>query len=90
MDGKGVILVMLEEFNRNLENDLPNLEGYIKFKSEDGEIYYSPTRETRQQITIQNLIKENTLLKAQIKAQSDREEFIEDCIAEMAMQVYSF
>lgn len=31
---------------------------------------------------------ENKLLKAQIQAQSDRSDFIEDCIAEMATQVY--
>lgn len=31
---------------------------------------------------------ENKLLKAQITAQSDRADFVEDCIAEMAMQVY--
>ena len=31
---------------------------------------------------------ENKLLKAQIAAQSDRADFVEDCIAEMAMQVY--
>ena len=31
---------------------------------------------------------ENELLRAQLKALSDRGEFIEDCIAEMAMQVY--
>ena len=41
------------------------------------------------QPTIKDLIKENELLKAQIKAQSDRNDFMEDCIAEMAMQVYS-
>lgn len=34
------------------------------------------------------LISENTLLKAQIQAQSDRSDFVEDCIAEMAMMVY--
>lgn len=34
------------------------------------------------------LTDENKLLKAQIQAQTDRSEFIEDCIAEMAMQVY--
>lgn len=34
------------------------------------------------------LASENTLLKAQIKAQSDRSDFVEDCIAEMATQVY--
>ena len=41
------------------------------------------------QPTIKDLIKENELLKAQIKAQSDRNDFMEDCIAEMAMQIYS-
>lgn len=32
---------------------------------------------------------ENKLLKAQIAAQSDRADFVDDCIAEMAMQVYN-
>lgn len=41
------------------------------------------------QPTITDLMKENELLKAQIKAQSDRNDFMEDCITEMAMQVYS-
>ena len=41
------------------------------------------------QPTITDLMKENELLKAQIKAQSDRNDFMEDCIAEMAMHVYS-
>lgn len=31
---------------------------------------------------------ENKLFKAQLQAQSDRADFIEDCIAEMATQVY--
>lgn len=34
------------------------------------------------------LTSENTLLKAQIQAQSDRSDFVEDCIAEMATVVY--
>lgn len=32
---------------------------------------------------------ENKLLKAQIQAQSDRSDFLEDCIAEMAGQLYN-
>lgn len=32
---------------------------------------------------------ENKLLKAQVRAQSDRSDFIEDCIAEMAGVVYA-
>lgn len=35
-----------------------------------------------------DLTSENTLLKAQIQAQSDRSDFVEDCIAEMATVVY--
>lgn len=33
--------------------------------------------------------KEKTLLKAQIKALSDRNDFLEDCVAEMASIVYA-
>lgn len=38
---------------------------------------------------IARLQSENALLKAQVEAVSLRNDFIEDCIAEMAMQVYS-
>lgn len=37
---------------------------------------------------IEILKEENTLLKAQVKSLSERGEFIDDCIAEMAMIVY--
>lgn len=37
---------------------------------------------------LEQLQSENKLLKAQLQAQSDRSDFIEDCIAEMATQVY--
>ncbi|OUP06240.1 hypothetical protein [Anaeromassilibacillus sp. An200] len=32
---------------------------------------------------------ENKILKAQLQAATDRQDFLEDCIAEMAMQVYA-
>lgn len=35
-----------------------------------------------------DLVAENQLLRAQVQALADRGEFVEDCIAEMAMQVY--
>ena len=38
---------------------------------------------------VEALKNENFMLKAQIQAMSDRNDFIEDCIAEMAMQVYT-
>ena len=39
--------------------------------------------------TIEDLEQENKLLKAQLKAQTERSDFIEDCIAEMAGVVYN-
>ena len=36
-----------------------------------------------------DLQQENKLLKAQLKAQTERSDFIEDCIAEMAGVVYN-
>lgn len=38
--------------------------------------------------TFETLQQENKLLKAQLQAQTERSDFIEDCIAEMATQVY--
>lgn len=39
--------------------------------------------------TLEELQVENKLQKAQLMAQGDRQDFIEDCIAEMAMQLYA-
>lgn len=38
---------------------------------------------------IEELQSENKLLKAQVQAQTERNDFMEDCIAEMAAQVYN-
>lgn len=38
--------------------------------------------------TVDELAAENDLLRAQVQSLANRGEFIEDCIAEMAMQVY--
>lgn len=46
---------------------------------------------TTQEMVLEQLeqtVRENTLLKAQVAAASERQEFLEDCIAEMAAQVY--
>lgn len=37
---------------------------------------------------LENLKEENKILKAQLQAQTERSDFIEDCIAEMATVVY--
>lgn len=59
----------------------PNFHGdFVEWTEEEKEEFY-PTPE-------QSNISDNELLKAQIQAISDRNDFIEDCIAEMAMEVY--
>lgn len=47
----------------------------------------SSTKQTDEE-KITALKQENKLLKAQLQAQTERSDFIEDCIAEMAVQVY--
>lgn len=54
--------------------------------SDDGSVYVEPKPENPQPTEKE---KEKTLMKAQIKALSDRNEFLEDCIAEMATTVYA-
>ena len=54
----------------------------------NGKRYYAVlTPKTNSEI--QELQKENSLLSAQLRAQTERSDFVEDCIAEMAMQVYA-
>ena len=48
-----------------------------------------PDVEPEKPTTIEDLKNENKLLKAQLKAQTDRSDFIEDCIAEMAGVIYN-
>lgn len=59
----------------------PNTKSFV----ENSEDYIPPNNLTPEEF----LRKENTLLKAQVQVLSDRSDFLEDCIAEMAMIVYS-
>ena len=52
----------------------------------DGEKVVSPLKAAWQEV--QTMQEELPMLKAQIQAISDRNDFIEDCIAEMATVVY--
>lgn len=52
----------------------------FKKKEQKNNILYTP---------IEQLQQENKLLKAQLKVQTERSDFIEDCIAEMAGVVYN-
>lgn len=80
------------------EPKLPPKKGYVEVELENGERAYMnastgvlekdevPTPSDEEKI--QTLQQENKLLKAQVQAQSGQLDFLEDCIAEMAMQVY--
>lgn len=80
-----------------LEKSIYTEDGIPRYKLVDGkavertseEIEADKPKPPEPQPTIEDLKKENELLKAQIQAQSDRNDFMEDCIAEIAMQLYS-
>lgn len=55
----------------------------------DGKSWIVLAQKSEQKKMFEALKSENFMLKAQIQAMSDRNDFIEDCIAEMAMQVYA-
>lgn len=48
-----------------------------------------PEVEQEKPVTLEDLQAENKLLRAQVQAQTERSDFIEDCIAEMAGVVYA-
>lgn len=86
-----------------LLTDYINTKGFCTLTVQDGtvtalvvdqealDIYNKdhPDVEPEKPITIEDLKKENKLLKAQIQAQTERSDFIEDCIAEMAGVIYN-
>ena len=76
-----------------LTEPIPDGEGLL-YTDGVSKIWYEkepeiePPVEPPKEVTIEELAAENKLLKAQLQAQTDRSDFIEDCIAEMATQVY--
>lgn len=48
-----------------------------------------PDVEPEKPVTVEDLQAENKLLRAQVQAQTECSDFIEDCIAEMAESVYA-
>lgn len=64
-------------------------EGWL-YDETNGTFYdpnWVPPETTDQKVD--RLEKENALLQAQIRAATDRNDFLEDCIAELAIEVYS-
>lgn len=89
-----------DKFHHAQGNYLPGAltdeRGVARYKLVDGEVVertqeemdadYTPPEDVKTNAELQA---ENALLRAQIQSLADRGEFIEDCIAEMAMQVYA-
>lgn len=69
------------------QSKLPPRSGYVEAEDEDGNRFYKPISKIDDRVS--KLESESGLLSAQVKAQSDRSEFVEDCIAEMATRVYA-
>lgn len=63
----------------------PN-QGYVEDIDEHGNHYLRKVE--NETVSIQEILAENALLKSQLKAQSDRTDFLEDCMAELAIQAY--
>ena len=80
-----------------LPGPLMDVRGVYRYKLEDGAIVERTAEEMdgdwapmgTDQDHLEALQKENTLLRTQVQALADRGEFLEDCIAEMAMVVYA-
>ena len=67
---------------------LPPKSGYVEDIDNDGNHYYRklPNEVEDRVATLESV---NDLLKQQVKAASDQNDFLEDCIAEMAEIVYA-
>lgn len=67
---------------------LPSKNGYVEDIDNDGNHYYRKLPDPVGD-KLKSLESDNNLLKQQLKAASDQNEFLEDCIAEMAEIVYA-
>ena len=63
--------------------------GTITAITEGQEIKPDPTPEPESKPTVEELANENKLLKVQLQAQTERSDFMEDCVAEMTTKVYA-
>ena len=73
-------IIEIEPERAYLFDAIPFVEGL-----EVGDVY--PFPKSTDEI-VDDLMAENKLLKAQLHAQTERSDFIEDCLAEMATVVY--
>ena len=67
-------------------DSIPTGEG--EYHLIDGELKLLPSSQTDLLVELKKADEEKTLLKAQVEAQTNRIEFLEDCLAELAIQSY--
>ena len=72
------------------EKPLTDDNGIYRYKYSNGAVYEKTAEEIEAEIAKLPVPppSETEILKAQLKAVVERNDFIEDCIAEMAMQIY--
>lgn len=89
-DENGRIISSTREriLKEQIEVELKDESETLKYKYVDGELIELTPEEKSEYYPEQSNISDIEILKAQIQAISDRNDFIEDCIAEMAMEVY--
>ena len=73
--------------NGSYFNTVIGEENFVKTYAEKNGLTYEVDA-TDKPVTVEELVLSFKLLKAQFQAQTERSDFIEDCIAEMAVQVY--
>ena len=78
-------------YNSEQINTIVSTEDYVKQYCQNNKYTYEKenTINVVKPDPISTLQQENKLLKAQLQAQTERSDFIEDCIAEMAGVVYN-
>ena len=78
-------------YNSEQINTIVSTEDYVKQYCQNNKYTYEKenTINIVKPDPISTLQQENKLLKAQLQAQTERSDFIEDCIAEMAGVIYN-
>lgn len=90
IDEKGLITSSTRErlLKEQIEVEMTDESETLDYKYIDGELVELTPEEKSEYYLEQSNISDIELLKAQIQAISERNDFIEDCIAEMGMEVY--
>lgn len=90
IDEKGLITSSTREriLKEQIEVEMTDESKTLDYKYVDGELVELTPEEKSEYYPEQSNISDIELLKAQIQSISERNDFIEDCISEMAMEVY--